>query len=113
MKVLSFISREKENILPGEIASSLNMTGGRVAGILRSLEKKELIVRDTDKTDRRRVLVNITEKGKEKVHKGTVQLMDRLSQVTEIMGDENTDGLIKYIGELLETIGKASEERGL
>ncbi|UKI17208.1 MAG: hypothetical protein L6V87_05285 [Ruminococcus sp.] len=45
MKVLSYIhyTAGGGEIATGDIVSALDMTGGRVAGILRSLEKKRLL----------------------------------------------------------------------
>lgn len=102
MKVLTFIYYDsKTDVLPGEIASQLDMTGGRVAGILRSLEKKGYIVRRTDEADRRRVLVNITENGSGYVRRGTDELMGKLSELTVIMGGERTKALIASLNDFI------------
>ena len=59
MKVLSYIhyTAGGGEIATGDIVSALDMTGGRVAGILRSLEKKGFISRRADENDRRRIMV--------------------------------------------------------
>lgn len=113
MRVLTFIYQEKRVILPGEIASALDMTGGRVAGILRSLEKKDYIIRKTDETDRRRVLVSITESGAKCVSDGARTLKNALTELIEILGADETDTFIKsmekYIAAAEQVKGKYRE----
>ena len=50
-------------VFPGELTEKLGLTTGRIANILKMLEKSELILRTQDALDRRRVLVALTEKG--------------------------------------------------
>ena len=52
-------------LLAGDISRSLKMNTSRVAAVLSSLEKKALIVRGEDPQDRRRVLVQLTQAGRE------------------------------------------------
>lgn len=94
MKVLSFISREDRALLPGQLSSALEMTGGRIAGILRSLEKKGFITRKTDELDRRRVLVSITESGSRYILSRSEALETKLDMLVTAMGRDNTKKLI-------------------
>ena len=94
MKVLSFISREDRALLPGQLSSALEMTGGRIAGILRSLEKKGFITRKTDELDRRRVLVSITESGSRYIISRSEALETKLDMLVTAMGRDNTKKLI-------------------
>ncbi|MBP0955998.1 MAG: transcriptional regulator [Oscillospiraceae bacterium] len=94
MKVLSFISREDRALLPGQLSSALEMTGGRIAGILRSLEKKGFITRKTDVLDRRRVLVSITESGSRYILSRSEALETKLDMLVTAMGRDNTIKLI-------------------
>ncbi len=47
-----------------EIALEMNLTPGRITHILTSLEAKKLIERKVDQTDRRNVIVHLTNKSK-------------------------------------------------
>lgn len=102
MRVLTFVYRSGRVMLPGEIAAAMNMTGGRVAGILRSLEKKGYILRQTDEKDRRRVLVTITENGAECVKNGAAALRQSLSELCSIMGEEQTEQYISAMNAYLD-----------
>lgn len=106
MKVLSYIHHENSELLPGQLSSALDMTAGRIAGILRSLEKKGFIIRRTDENDRRRVLVSITENGSRHISSDTDALKKRLDMLVNAMGCDNTMRLI----DSLKLFVKASDE---
>lgn len=97
MKVLSYIAVQGHELLPGQMSASLDMTGGRIAGILRSLEKKGYITRRTDKADRRRVLVSTTEQGSRYINTAAEKLEKRLDMLVDEMGSENTVRLIESL----------------
>lgn len=97
MKVLSYIAIAEHELLPGQLSSALEMTAGRIAGILRSLEKKGYITRRTDIADRRRVLVSITEQGREYIDSSSEKLEQRLNMLVAEMGSENTVRVIESL----------------
>lgn len=104
MKVLSYICfeySEKRETLPGEIAAALDMTGGRIAGILRSLEKKGYIIRRTDESDRRRAIIIPTKNGTEFVEQRTRFLHSRLCRIIEAMGTDSAESFISSMSEFV------------
>ncbi len=113
MKVLSYILHGKSEVLPSKLSASLNMTAGRIAGILRSLEKKGHIVRRADENDRRRVLVSITEKGKLRILTSSELLKKRLDMLVSIMGCGNTLMLIDSLRLFSEASDLVSENKEL
>ncbi|MGN0636825.1 MAG: MarR family winged helix-turn-helix transcriptional regulator [Huintestinicola sp.] len=112
MKVLSYICLEGGELLPGQLASSLEMTGGRIAGILRSLEKKGYITRRTDELDRRRVLVSITESGSRYIVSRSEALETRLDMLVTAMGRDNTIKLIDSLSLFVRTSESVFENDG-
>jgi len=62
--LLHYISSVKE-ISAGEVAKNVSLSQGTVTGILDRMEKRELIVRQRSIQDKRRVMVQITESGKQ------------------------------------------------
>ena len=64
MAVMRLLSMEGGGMSAGAIAQELKMTTSRIAAVLNSLEKKNMITRSLDAQDRRRVLVELTETGK-------------------------------------------------
>ena len=57
----------REMSTPGEIAHAVSLSQATVTGILGRLEKRNLISRQRDHNDRRRVIVSITAAGKQAV----------------------------------------------
>ncbi|WP_432651694.1 MarR family winged helix-turn-helix transcriptional regulator [Huintestinicola sp.] len=112
MKVLSFINREDRELLPGQLSSSLEMTGGRIAGILRSLEKKRYITRRTDELDRRRVLVSITESGSRYIVSRSEALETKLDMLVTAMGRDNTIKLIDSLDLFVKVSERIFENDG-
>ncbi len=66
--ILHYISTAKE-ISVGDVAKNVSLSQGTVTGILERMEKRELVVRQRSSHDKRRVLVNITEPGKQLLDK--------------------------------------------
>lgn len=60
---LRFIHVHGGNVLPSEISGEINVSTARIAASLNRLEKKGLITRQIDTSDRRRILVNLTDEG--------------------------------------------------
>ena len=52
----------------GMLAESLSLTSGRIANILKSLERKGLVQRERDADDRRHVIAILTDQGKDKIN---------------------------------------------
>lgn len=109
MKVLSYIhyTAGGGEIPTGDIVSALDMTGGRVAGILRSLEKKGFISRRTDENDRRRIMVSPTPAGSDYVENGRELLRSRLSAIINAMGSKSAENFIRSMEEFVDACRKA------
>lgn len=114
MKVLSYIHYASHGgeITAGDIVSGLDMTGGRIAGILRSLEKKGYILRRTDENDRRRIMISPTPSGSDYVERGRAMLKSRLCGIIGIMGMDSAEDFIHSMNEFLDACRKSElEER--
>lgn len=96
-RALTYISRCCP-VTAGDISAALDITAPRVAGILRSLEKKGYINRRTGETDKRTVIVTATPAGDAFVKTGTDELMKNLAVLTDIMGKEKSEQLITALG---------------
>lgn len=87
MGILHYLHLTKEGVSSGELSETFYISTGRVASALKSLEKKGLVVRRTDSSDRRKVLVFLTDFGKEVVveaHKHAIAMTEKmLRKLTE------------------------------
>ncbi|MDO4286146.1 MAG: winged helix DNA-binding protein [Eubacteriales bacterium] len=62
-QVLLLLYSRRTPACAGDFAACLGLTSGRVANLLKQLERKEYIMRTSDPGDRRRVQISLTEKG--------------------------------------------------
>ncbi|MDQ0493095.1 MULTISPECIES: MarR family winged helix-turn-helix transcriptional regulator [Paenibacillus] len=65
MGILICLNFNEDGVTSGRLSEYLSVSTGRVATALKSLEKKGLVVRRTDVTDKRKVIVCITDSGKQ------------------------------------------------
>ncbi|MCM1579669.1 MAG: transcriptional regulator [Ruminococcus sp.] len=95
-KVLSYICHNSP-VTAGQVSGELKMTAARIAGILRSLEKKGYIIRESGESDKRMVVVTATERGMAVREQGEKDLKSNLYMLTEIMGEEKTRSFISAL----------------
>ena len=62
--ILNYISSKTE-ISVGDVATNVSLSQGTVTGIIERMEKRGLVVRQRNNHDKRRVMVSITEPGKQ------------------------------------------------
>ena len=104
--VLTYLVRQQEDVHPGDLADRLSLVPGRMADILKMLEKKGMIRRERDPEDRRRVLVRITPKGARSVTERREQIRVQYSGLYEALGLDDTVKLI----ELLHKVNRYFDE---
>ena len=84
-------------ILPSDIAKETNMSTARVATILNNLEEKGLVTREISRTDRRKILVAITAKGREEAEQSRKEAVSRIVKILERMGEERTKSFVENV----------------
>lgn len=95
--VLTYLVNHRENIHPGTLAEHLSLVPGRTADILKSLEKKGLIVRQKDPEDRRKTIVSITDEGVRYTKNRREKIRDQYSGLYKELGAEDTLKLIELL----------------
>ncbi len=93
--VLYQVSRSVGSITPSDISCNIGVSTARVATTLKNLEKKEMIVREIDKDDRRKILIKITEKGKEEVEKNYNHLLNNTIEMLVFLGEDDANEFIR------------------
>jgi DNA-binding MarR family transcriptional regulator len=71
---------EHQPITASKIAKQVHLSPSTVVGVLDRLEEKDLIVRERDHKDRRKVHINLTDKGGELASGAPSPLQDKLAQ---------------------------------
>ena len=105
--VLLFLAGAKEAILAGKIAKELNLSASRGTNILNSLEKKGLIERSSDKEDRRKVYISLTDEGKLLIAHKHDEMVGRLEKVFRSLGEEDSKEYIRIMKKLLRIMDGA------
>jgi len=110
MAVLRLLHKERR-LLAGELSRRLNMTTSRIAAVLSSLEKKRLITRSQDKTDRRRVSVMITPAGVEFCAARRGEVHAHMQRLLERMGERDAEEYVRLMRRATQIISSMEEER--
>ena len=100
--VLFYLSRQGDSVLPGDISTVMNISSARIAVALNGLEKKGLITRRIDKTDRRKILVNLTPEGIERANSHKKSVLDRTKHMLEMLGERDAKEFVRIVGRLSE-----------
>ena len=109
MAVLRLLAEENRQLLAGEISRGLGMTTSRIAAVLNSLEKKDMITRCVDPADRRRVVVALTERG-EDFHLARRREAERdFTHLLERLGEDDARQFVHLLGRVFAIL---AEERG-
>ena len=95
--VLSTLAFDQNPVTAGELSEKLNVTTARIARILNSLESKQYIRRKNDRTDRRKIFVTITKKGKELADSTKKEIMDKIIQVIQEVGYDEIQTYISIV----------------
>jgi len=91
---LHHIAKSAEQMIPSDISSAMGISSSRIAATLNSLESKGYITRQIDTSDRRRILVTLTEKGREQEEAHRRQLSETIEKMLRQLGEHDA---IEYI----------------
>lgn len=103
-----YVLRQGGSVLPSEISTVMNITSARVAAVLNSLEDKGLITREIDSSDRRKILINLTEEGKALAEKRYQMAVNSTVRLLKILGEDDARELVRITGRLAELAPKIS-----
>lgn len=98
--ILYFISRDEGIITPSDISNAMGITSARVAAALNSLEGKGMVVRKIDADDRRRILIELTDLGREKVEKHHEKIMNMTTNMLRYLGEEDAMEFVRIMKKL-------------
>lgn len=99
---LYYISQSEENVIPSDISNDIGISTARVAATLNSLEKKGMITRKIDPSDRRRVLVEITPLGKKEIDNHIKMIKDITINMLSYLGEDDAKEYVRIMRRLVE-----------
>lgn len=100
--VLFFISQNGGKVIPSDISNEMGISSARVAAALNSLEKKGLIIRKIDTEDRRRILIDLTDSGREQVNSHFRMVMNMVKNMLQYLGENDAREFIRIMKRLAE-----------
>lgn len=93
--VLMTLKFHKDNIVAGDVSKNLNLTSGRTATILKSLEKKGLITKSKSQEDARQTIVCLTDSGKNFAKEHSEKILGHFTRLLEYLGEEDAKEFIR------------------
>ena len=99
------------SLTPSELADRAWVSNARIANILRALETKGWIEREHSKSDRRRVHVTVTDKGRQDLEIKRREFEDRAAAFLEQLGEEDINELVRLLRRTNQIIDRNQERR--
>lgn len=107
--VLHYIASHGDEVQPGEISQKMNVSTARIATTLNSLEKKGLITRQIDTSNRRQILVRITQKGKDFAETHRKTILGVAANMLELLGEQDAKEYVRITKRLAEILPTCEE----
>jgi len=103
-KILKILYK-KGDLSQKEMQEILHIQSGSISEIINKLENKSLLIRQKDEKDRRKVILHLTDKGKEDVEAYTQQYQNDVMQYFDVLNAEEKESLEKILQKLLKKEG--------
>ena len=100
--ILKYLHDKDEAVIPSEISEAMRTSTARISAALGSLEKKRQIHREIDTANRRKILVTITEGGRERSCTDIRRIRERMVDIFTEMGEQDTGELVRLMRRFFE-----------
>ena len=99
---LHHIASNSGPVIPSEISDAIGISGARIAATLNSLENKGYITRRIDTSDRRRILITLTDKGREQEEAHRRMLCETIEKMLRQLGEHDAKEYIRISRKMAE-----------
>jgi DNA-binding MarR family transcriptional regulator len=110
LNALAVIEGEGQPMLTGEVAARMHITSGTVTPLLDNLERKQFVVRSSDREDRRRVLVDITPAAQAVLDEALPAIQQVARQLVERIGPQRQQALLDTLAEIRQAVAELPGE---
>lgn len=93
-----------EALTLAEIAEQVHLSSSTMVGIIDRLEAKNLVIRERSKTDRRQVLIRITDEGQKMAKKSPLPLQEKLIKSLSKLSEVQQRNLAKALELLVKML---------
>lgn len=101
MFVILKIVRENVKVVAGDLAKKMNVSTARVAYALNTLEKKNYILRTSEASDGRKVVISLTEQGELALKEREELISKMVAPMLHNLSDDETVTLFTLLKKLL------------
>lgn len=100
-RILIYLYKENDHILVGDLTNQLQMSTGRIANILKELERKGYILRIQQREDKRKYEVCLTKSGKNYSRELYADMVANHRALMEQLGETDGEQLLKLSEKVL------------
>ena len=108
--ILKYLDCNEAPALPSEISDAMHSSNARISAALGSLEKKGQVHREIDTTNRRNILVTITEEGRERIREDLIKMRDQMVDVFTEMGEQEAVEFVRLIKRFSEIANRVFDK---
>lgn len=109
-RMLDILSNIEGEAYPTDLCHLMGVSTPRITIILNMMEKEGLIERVPSTVDRRRIIVSLTEKGKERVRERDKKTYYYFEKIYDKLGQEDAEALLRSLKAMEEIYEKAFAE---
>lgn len=106
--VLLYLLKVNSNVSQSELSEKLGVTMPRIVAVINTLQKKELIEKNVDSTDKRKSIISITNKGKDNIIKKKEDAIKFIENVIKELDEQEIEQYIA-ISKKIERISNKIE----
>ncbi len=106
--VLLYLLNVNSNVSQSELSEKLGVTMPRIVAVINTLQKKELIEKNVDSTDKRKSIISITKKGKNNIIKKKKDAIKFIENVIKELDEQEIEQYIA-ISKKIERISNKIE----
>ena len=92
--------------MAGDLADALNLTSGRIANILRQLERKNYVMRTNGRVDRRKVYVALTPEGKRHTEEVYQAILAKYQNLIDAIGEDEAKEYLRLNKLILDKLSQ-------
>lgn len=97
LAVLHYLSYTRDGVPAGTLAAAFGLRSSRIAAILNTLGRKGLARRAADPADGRRVLVYVTDAGRQEAGRKRRDAIAHTADFLRALGEEDADALLRIL----------------
>jgi DNA-binding MarR family transcriptional regulator len=110
LNALAVIEGEGRPMLTGEVGARMHITSGTVTSLLDNLERKQYVVRSSDRDDRRRVLIDITPAAQALLDEALPAIQQVARMLVDRIGPERQQVLLDILDEVRHAAADLPED---